>query len=64
MIEIKRSWKDGPLRECSDLRERGSWTPYATGGFSGSYICDKCHNPSVGLYRTKSGVWVCASCKA
>jgi len=43
--------------------------PLTGGGFGGSYVCDGCAEPVVGVYRVIHRVqrresWLCASCKA
>ena len=54
---ITRMWKEGPLRcQRSDA------------DFSGSYVCDGCQVPTVGVYRVKQWChgqiqWLCAACR-
>ena len=66
-IEIKRMWPTGPLRQWSnDPVHRNSWNLYqcnSSHGFVGSYVCDDCREPVVGVYRQKrSEKWLCKAC--
>ena len=70
-MEIRRMWENGPLRQWSATKH-GRWIPSANGGYSGSYVCDHCRHPVVGVYRQtwpNVGVqdcqnWFCASCRS
>ena len=63
MTEIRRMWEGGPLREWSAERAKTGMISYATGGYVGCYVCDKCQQPAAGLYRDKnSNHWHCKAC--
>lgn len=58
---VRRMWKDGPLREWMQERPSSSWgMPYATGGFVNRYVCSQCGRPVSGLYGQG---WTCGSCR-
>jgi ribosomal protein L37AE/L43A len=49
-IEIQRMWHGGPLRHVSATQR-------------GSYVCERCMVPVVGVYRILGNGWICAACK-
>lgn len=62
--EATRMWSGGPLRLFSETRFSGS-IQVESGqrtGFAGSYVCDECKEPSIGVYAAGPG-WICAGCK-
>jgi hypothetical protein len=64
----RRMWAGGPLRRLSPIRSAGCQIPLEGGGYGGSYVCDECLMPVVGVYRVIQGVqgretWLCAACK-
>jgi hypothetical protein len=66
--ECRRAWQGGPLRQWSSIREHSNQMPHSAGGYSGSYVCDGCLMPVVGVYRAIHRVqgqqsWLCASCR-
>lgn len=66
---VRRMWPGGPLRRWSAARGAGCTMPLDSGGYGGSYVCDGCRGPVVGLYSVIRGVqrramWLCAACKA
>ena len=61
--ESKRMWENGPSRQFSLTRSSASWTPCATGGYVGMYVCDTCKKPVSGIYGAGRGPWVCADCR-
>ena len=73
MIEIRRMWPGGPLREFATERPNSSWgTPYQSNtlaGFAGRYVCESCLKPSpMGVYQVtaaqnRGSSWLCAACR-
>ncbi len=57
-----RMWHGGPLRRWSPVRTASCQMPLASGGYGGSYLCDGCQKPVVGIYRAREA-WLCAACK-
>lgn len=73
MIEIRRMWNGGPLRQCSDEHHNGfqyyehtdrnhpelSWR-----GYTGAYVCEGCQKPCAGVYRVLAvKKWLCGGCR-
>ena len=62
-IEIRRMWQGGPLRQCSEKRPSNSWISYGSGGYAGSYVCDRCGETGDGVYRVAHARWWCGGCR-
>jgi hypothetical protein len=67
-IEVRQMWEGGPMREFAEKRPHEHWgMPYESPvmkGYAGSYVCAKCKEVTVGVYRDKkSGGWTCAGCR-
>lgn len=66
-VTVRRMWEGGPLRQWSDKSHGSGWNYYENSqmkGYAGSYVCGKCSNPVVGVYRVDAGDWICAACKS
>lgn len=61
---IARMWLNGPCRYYSEQEfSSGSKLYGKVQGYVGSYVCEVCVKPTVGVYRLKANIWVCGSCK-
>lgn len=60
---IIRAWSGGPLRYFSTIAF-SNCVPYVTSklkGYAGSYVCELCKKPVVGVYKG-TDIWLCGSC--
>jgi len=73
-----RMWQRGPLRQMAASKVTSTFIPYTRTindlTFAGRYICDRCTEPSQGVYRQNVGEmsgnghssegidWLCDSC--
>ena len=76
-IVATRMWLGGPMRQMAALKVSGTFipvTPVQNLTFAGRYVCDRCLEPSKGVYRQDDGKasgnrrssegpeWICDSC--
>jgi hypothetical protein len=66
----RQMWEGGPLRQFSDTQRGGHYIAYSSAiltGYAGSYVCDRCRRPSVGVYLSHpsetENEWLCGGCK-
>ena len=66
-ILVRRMWEGGPLQQFASRPLGGNWMWYSNPlltGYVGSYVCDRCQEPTVGVYRQHNGAeWVCGGCR-
>jgi hypothetical protein len=68
MIETKRMWEGGPLRQIANTQVTSSFIPLGklsgTPQFAGSYVCGRCTRPTVGVYMVPAAQeWICSECR-
>lgn len=72
MIETKRMWEGGPLRQFSTEANRpatGKWISYDNpalnlAGYAGCYVCEGCERSVDGVYYAQGAQkWLCGACK-
>ena len=67
--EVRVMWPGGPSRRWSKTRTSEASMPYGEDdGYVGSYMCQGCGEPTVGLQRVicraqGAGKWFCAACR-
>jgi hypothetical protein len=53
LIQTRRMWEDGPLRQWAEKRITSSWVRHRD-GWAGKYVCDDCGKPTPGgLYSVR-----------
>jgi hypothetical protein len=72
VVQIRRMWAGGPLRQWSEKREETSWLRHL-GGWIGMYVCEDCMDPApMGVYSVRLGrnsaklesvLWLCGTCR-
>ena len=66
--EVKIIWSGGPSRRWSEERCPQATLPLETGGYSGMYVCQRCNEAVIGVYRVFSipqtrHWWICGGCR-
>lgn len=68
--EVRVMWAGGPSRRWSAQRCSEAPDPHESkiGGYTGSYVCQACTLPAVGVQCVKprsggASLWLCASCR-
>jgi ribosomal protein S27AE len=64
LVQIRRMWEGGPLRNWSDRKTTLTPMSHNRGGFVGTYVCERCLGSCDGVYLAREEQrWLCGACK-
>ena len=65
LVQIRRMWEGGPLRNWSDRKTTLTPMSHNRGGFVGAYVCERCLGSCDGVYLVREEQsWLCGACRA